>query len=155
MFLKSKQKSELPSPNQSSISPTVDRELSIEVVSSQSDLMPKSILRDQRNATPRQLWDVDPREMTNEEKQLWKRQELEGEEEADINEKDDEDWNSEEEDPDEERVIAGVKVAEEVYPHLSGGRMETIKKNTLRTADQDSNPNIPVIISLSIARVTP
>nr|CAD7198739.1 unnamed protein product [Timema douglasi] len=141
MFLKSKQKSELPSPNQSSTSPTVDREPSIEVVSSQSDLMPKSILRDQRNTAPRQLWDVDPREMTSEEKQQWKRQELEeerksvrfnlekdldikfnvsessdsdqeGEEEAEINEKDDEDWNSEEEDPDEERVIAGVKVTE-------------------------------------------
>nr|CAD7409512.1 unnamed protein product [Timema poppensis] len=141
MFLKSKQKSELPSPNQSSTSPTVDREPSIEVVSSQSDLMPKSILRDQRNTAPRQLWDVDPREMTSEEKQQWKRQELEeerksvrfnlekdldikfnvsessdsdqeGEEEAEINEKDDEDWNSEEEDPDEERVIAGVKVTD-------------------------------------------
>ncbi|KAJ9592065.1 hypothetical protein L9F63_001404, partial [Diploptera punctata] len=141
MFLKSRQQKQestsasSPSPGME-ISPTSDGFSGIvEVISSKDDENPpKSILRDQQRPSSggKPLWDVDPREMSSEEKQLWRRQELEEErksvrfnleQELDIcfnvsdpseqeEEEEGEDWNSDEEDPDEERVIAGIKVSD-------------------------------------------
>ncbi|XP_068085718.1 centrosomal protein of 164 kDa [Anabrus simplex] len=137
MFLKSS-KLKVESP----VSPlgSVDSEPVVEVVSlSRDDPLPKGILRDQRTSLPaKPLWDLDPREMSYEEKQIWRRQELEEErksvrfnlekdldihfnvsdseedveDDEDLQEREEEDWNSDEEDPDEERLIAGIKVSD-------------------------------------------
>ncbi|XP_033606147.1 centrosomal protein of 164 kDa isoform X3 [Cryptotermes secundus] len=146
VFLKSKQQKQ-ESPVVASSSPTpgvgISSASDVKLVPSrdQAENLPKSILRgdQQRAITPgKPLWDVDPREMSSEEKQMWRRQELEEErksvrfnleQELDIRfnlsdlsdhdgeeqeEEDDEgeDWNSDEEDPDEERLIAGIKVSD-------------------------------------------
>ncbi|XP_063237457.1 uncharacterized protein LOC134539391 isoform X2 [Bacillus rossius redtenbacheri] len=83
IFLKSRDRPEPQSPGQAP-APTPaeegDGQPSIEVVCSQDGGdMPKGILRDQKSAPARPLWDVDPHLMSAEEKQMWRRQELEEE----------------------------------------------------------------------------
>ncbi|XP_069688817.1 centrosomal protein of 164 kDa isoform X2 [Periplaneta americana] len=151
MFLKSRQQKQDSPTTASSPSPGVCASPSSDVLSAMVELvpskdqdenLPKSILRgDQQRSTSagKPLWDVDPKEMSSEEKQMWRRQELEEErksvrfnleQELDIRfnlselsdqeegegeeeeEEEREEWNSDEEDPDEERLIAGIRVSD-------------------------------------------
>ncbi|KAG8234542.1 hypothetical protein J437_LFUL014001, partial [Ladona fulva] len=124
---------------------------------------PKSILRDK---SPTKLWDVDPRDMSSEEKTLWRKQELEEErksvrfkleEELQINFQvpDDEEeldeieevegaaveWNSDEEDQKEEEIISKINTfVTEEEPGIKDNHDGEIHVND-QNVDAKENPS--------------